>query len=57
MIVGGKYSATAMLGGELTMNAMLDCFEAASADAIPFSVKKVTSGQVFRWRVSTRRQE
>ena len=34
MIVGGEYSVTAMLTSELTMNAMPDCFEAASADVM-----------------------
>ena len=34
MTVGGEYSVTAMLVSELTMNAMLGCFEAARADAM-----------------------
>jgi hypothetical protein len=34
MTVGGECSVTVMLGLELTMNAMPDCFEAASAGAM-----------------------
>jgi hypothetical protein len=54
MIVAGECSATAMLGSELTMNAMPDCFEAASADTMLTCAvlkKKVTSEQVFRCRL------
>ena len=34
MTVGGECSGTAMLGSELTVHAMPDCFEAARADAM-----------------------
>jgi hypothetical protein len=34
MTVGGGCSVRPMLGGELTMHAMRDCYEAASADAV-----------------------
>ena len=34
MTVGGGYSVTVMLGRELTMNTMRDCFAVASADAM-----------------------
>jgi hypothetical protein len=34
MTVGGECSGTAMLGGELTMNTIADCFAAASTDAM-----------------------
>ena len=34
MTVGGGCSVRPMLGGELTMNAMCDCFEATSAEVM-----------------------
>ena len=60
MTVGGGCSVTAMLGGELTRNAMRACCEAASADALLMCAVRmactpeaiaadVTPPGAFRW--------